>query len=120
MKLYNNYGKKIWIKPENGQSRWLLPSQNANIDGFKPPKWGGNWLKLKGVCSPYEFICDPGKCIITSTGDFKITHYYFGDISYILQNSNSLNYTSTAGRKKNIFSNWKSEPVDINTTATKR
>jgi len=110
MKLHNNYSKKIWIKPEHGIATWLYPGQSANIDGFKPPKWGDDWLKLKGVCTPYEFICDPGKCVVNSNGDFKIIHYYFGDISYVLQNSNSPGYLSTAGRKKDGFAGWGSEP----------
>lgn len=46
MLFINNYTKRIWIKPEDPQSRWLEPGQSARIDGFKPPNWGGDWYKL--------------------------------------------------------------------------
>ena len=46
----NNYNEPILIKPEYGPPEWLAPGEcyNDDIDGVKPPAWGGDWYKVKG------------------------------------------------------------------------
>jgi len=46
----NNFDKPILIKPEHGPPEWLDPGEcyNDDIDGVKPPRWDGDWYKVKG------------------------------------------------------------------------
>ena len=46
----NNTNAWIWVKPEHGPPQRLAPHDtfSGNIDGVKPPFWGGNWYKVKG------------------------------------------------------------------------
>jgi len=102
MELINHYSRKIWVKPETKDSLWLLPGQKINIDGFKPPKWGGDWLKLSG---------NDGTCTITASGDFILRDYKYGFLSVNTPIfPNKYFYKLLPGRKKDPFSTWKPEP----------
>jgi len=105
MVLINNYSKKVWIKPEIKNSRWLLPGQRAKIDGFKPPKWNGDWLKLSD-----KFDYD-ATCTIDLNGNFKLRDYNYGFLhNYSALFKTPMLYNNFPGRKKDPFSTWKSEP----------
>ena len=47
----NDYSYPVWIQPENGKlpAQWLFPGETANIDGYKPPHWGGDWNKVSNL-----------------------------------------------------------------------
>jgi len=96
----NNYTKRIWINPENTNiSRYLYPGQGAYIDGFKPPKWGGDWLKLSGF----------GRCSVNINGDF-VGFSLIPKFLYESNSSNTVLYKKRPGRKKDPFSTWTPEP----------
>jgi len=105
MLLINNYTKRVWIKPEGPNSTWLDPGKTSNIDGFKPPKWGADWLKLSN-----KFDSD-GKCVIDRNGDFKLYNYNYG---FLHSNSaifkTKILYDHLPGRKKDPYSTWRPEP----------
>ena len=104
MELINNFSKKIWIKPENNSKAcyYLAMGQKAKIDGFKPPKWGGDWLKLSG---------NDGTCTITASGDFILRDYKYGFLSVNTPIfPNKYFYNKLPGRKKDPYVLWCPEP----------
>jgi hypothetical protein len=105
MVLINNYTKKVWVKPENKKSTWLLSGQKMKIDGFKPPLWDGDWLKLSDKWD------DDATCTISGNGNFKLYNYNYG---FLHGNSAVFKtpalYNRLPGRKKDPYSSWGSEP----------
>jgi len=112
MLFINNYTKKIWIKPEDLQSRWLGVGQSARIDGFKPPNWGGDWYKLSTL-EPISntFNTCYGKAILNKNGTLILNDYCykFIELDSPMLSSKYL-YNHLPGRKKDPYSIWKSEP----------
>jgi len=105
MVLINNYSKQVWIRTELGKGMWLKPGERQSIDGFKPPKWGGDWLKLSD-----KFDTD-ATCTIDLNGDFRLRNYNYG---FLHGNSaifkTPMLYNHLPGRKGKSFFNWKNEP----------
>lgn len=110
MLLINHYKTKIWIKPENSQSRYLQPGGYANIDGFKPPRWNGDWLKLSTID---KYNLPTGACLIKPDGNFIISDDYLYrklEVNHPLVPYYHVFYNHLPGRKKDPYSTWLSEP----------
>jgi len=105
MKLINNFSKKVWIRTELGKGKWIHQGQRENIDGFKPPKWNGDWLKLSDKFDNNAY------CVINANGDFKLYNYNYGFLhgdSAIFKIK--LLYNNLPGRKGSSFQGWENEP----------